>query len=503
MERSIESSWRSRLTGLALLALVGWVLPAGAEGQEPAADVREDGPEAASDAAELEVALLRTWTGDDLTIVDGLAQVPLAMLAGGTTGAYRFELTVFDEGDTQLYRDSWERSLSERAAAYTGAASSTLLEPFRFGVRPGSYEVDIRAYPTDAPDLGTHERVTVQAYENRPVASDLILADRVEPLDDEGGGSWSITRGGFGIAAVARTTVLPREPQLYYYLEVYGEDEAATDINVTASVVDGDDRMVYETPASAEEVPVGGLPLAGSLSLAGLPPGEYTLQLKVETGRKTAIRTAPFRMLDARAAEPRLADSYESEYFESLGDAELEETFGGVGYLVSESERQAYNSLPPDAKRRYLTEFFAQRDPAPEATGNAYLEEYLDRLGTVRQKYGELVGTNERAPWTTDAGRIYLRFGEPQERAINHFPSGSDTRPVSGLVQMQGEVPYEIWGYHTTGYVYLFIQETQFGNWRMIFTNDPNMRSLADWQDRVGSEALRELQQKFGIQPRF
>lgn len=506
MERSIESSLRGRLTGLALFALVGWGLPADAtaQEQEPAADVRENVQAAAtSDAVELEVALLRTWTTDDLTIVDGLAQVPLAMLAGGTTGAYRFELTVFDESDTQLYRDTWERSLSERAAAYTGAASSTLLEPFRFGVRPGSYEVDIRAYPTDAPDLGTRERITVQAYENRPVASDLFLADRVEPLDDEGGGSWSIAHGGFGIAAVARTTVMPREPRLYYYLELYGEDEAATEVRLAASVVDDAGKTVYETPATAEQVPVGGLPLAGSLSLAGLPPGEYALQLKVHADQETTVRTAPFRMLDARAAEPMLAGSYESEYFESLGEEELDETFGGVGYLVSESERQAYNSLPPDAKRRYLTQFFAQRDPAPEATGNAYLEEYLDRVGTVRRKYGELVGTGERAPWTTEAGRIYIRHGEPQERVINHYPSGSDTRPVAGITTMRGEVPYEIWGYHTTGYVYLFIQETQFGNWRMIFTNDPNMRSLADWQDRVGSEALRALQEQFGIQPRF
>ena len=502
MERSIDSSWRGSLTRLALLALVGWGLPSGATAQEPS-DVQADEEQATADAAQLEVALLRTWTSEDLTVVDGLAQVPLAMLAGGTTGAYRFELTVFDESDTQLYRDSWERSLSERAAAYAGAASSTLLEPFRFGVRPGTYEVDIRAYPTDAPDLGTHERVTVTAYEARPVASDLFLADRVEPLDAEGGGSWSITHGGFGIAAVASTTVLPREPRLYYYLEVYGEDEADTEVSYTASVVDGGGTAVYETPASVEQVPVGGLPLAGSLSLAGLPPGEYALRLTLQTGDERTVRDADFRMLDAQAAEPLLADSYETEYFESLGNEELEDTFGGVGYLVSESERQAYNSLPPDAKRRYLAQFFAQRDPAPGATGNAYLEEYLDRVATVRTKYGELVGTSERAPWTTEAGRIYIRFGEPQERVINHFPSGSDTRPVAGITTMRGEVPYEIWGYHSTGYVYLFIQETQFGNWRMIYTNDPNMRSLADWTDRIGSEAIRDLQEKFGIQPRF
>ena len=496
----IGSIRRSLFTWSALLALAGWALPTNTVAQE-AAGQDADAAEEAS-ASGFEASLLRTWTSDDLTIVDGLAQVPLAIMAGGTTGAYRFELTVFDHEGTQLYRDSWERNLSNRAAAYSEAASSTMLEPFRFGVRPGSYEVEIRAYPTDAPDLGTRARISVEAFAERPVASDLFLADRVEPLDAEGGGSWSITHGGFGISAVARTTVLPQEPRLFYYIEIYGANDAAVQAQLTASVVDANQRVIYTTPATTEQVPVGGLPYAGSLSLAGLPPGSYQLRLELELGDGGVTREAPFRMLDAAAARPVMPSSYEARYFESLSDEELDETFGGVGYMVSESERQAYNSLPPDAKRRYLTEFFASRNPTA-GSGNPFLETYLDRVGTVRRKYGELVGTSERPPWTTDAGRIYLRFGEPDERVINHFPSGADTRPVGGSQSLQGEQPYEIWGYHSTGYVYLFVQESQFGVWRMIYTNDRNLNSLADWYERVGPEAIRDMQTKFGIQPRF
>ena len=500
--RSMVSNRRRWGAWLPLVA-VALCPPSSAGAQEAGVPTETAGQVAATDAA-IEATLLRTWTADDLTIVDGLAQVPLGMLAGGTTGAYRFELTVFDSESTQLYRDTWERSLSNRAAAYTEAASSTMLEPFRFGVRPGAYEVEIRAYPTDAPDLGTHARLPVVAYAERPVASDLFLADRVEPLDDDGGGSWSITHGGFGIAAVARATVLPQEPRLYYYIELYGDPEAETEVELKASVVDGSGRVLYTTPATTEQVTVGGLPFAGSLSLAGLPPGAYDLRIELtgDGDEAATTRQAPFRMLDAESARPVTPASYESRYFASLSDEELASTFDGVGYMVSESERQAYQSLPPDAKRRYLTEFFASRNPTMDGMGNAFLEEYLERVGTVRMKYGELVGTGERAPWTTDAGRIYLRFGEPSERVINHFPSGADTRST-GVGSLQGEAPYEIWSYHSTGYVYLFVQESSFNVWRMIYTTDPNLRSLADWYERVGGQAIRDMQTQFGIQPRF
>jgi GWxTD domain-containing protein len=280
-------------------------------------------------------------------------------------------------------------------------------------------------------------------------------------------------------------------------------------VDVAAAVVGPDGKPLFQTPASRVTVPAGGVPYAGNLDLAGLPPGEYDLRLVItSTGSgdlPRTVREAPFRMLDRSSMAESAADaaSEEQKYFESLSEDELEDTFGGVGYLVSESERQAYRSLPVDAKRRYLTEFFRRHDPTPGVPGNGFLEDYVERVGTVRMKYGELVGTGERPPWTTDAGRIYLRWGEPDERLINHFPSGADTRPVGGTASLQGEAPYEIWSYHSTGFVYLFIQENQFGVWKMIFTTDPNMRSLADWRARVGAEALRDLSTKFGVQPRF
>ena len=109
----------------------------------------------------VETSLLRSWAGDGVTVVDGLVHVPLAMLAGGTTDAYRFEVTVNDSDGNQLFRDSWVREVSDQAATYVETDASYLLESFRFGLRPGVYEVDIRAYPTDAADLGVRQTLSL------------------------------------------------------------------------------------------------------------------------------------------------------------------------------------------------------------------------------------------------------------------------------------------------------------------------------------------------------
>lgn len=455
-------------------------------------------------AGGLEVTLLRTWAPEDLTVVDGLANVPLTMLAGGTTGAYRFELSVFDATDTQLYRDSWERQLSQQAAAYVESGTSHLLESFRFGVRPGEYEVEVRAYPTDAPDLGERIRLSLVAFDGRPATSDLFLAARVEPIaEGAGGGSWSVVHGGFGIAAAARTSVLPSEPDLYYYLELYGLDDETTRVSVNADVLSGD-RVVYRTPVSDLEVESGGVPFTGRISLAGLPEGDYQLAMNIGGDVEGERRLASFQMLSPERAVTAgtAAGSYEADYFGTLSDAELEQTFGGVAILITDTERSTFEALPPDAKRRYLTEFFQRQDPDPASPGNAFLDDYLERIATIRARYDESVGTGERMPWYTDRGRIYLQYGEPQDRIVNYSPSdiGSPSGVSGGFA---GEPPYEIWQYQTTSFVYLFIQEDQFDRWRLIYSTDPSIASLGDWYNRCGPSAKQDLRTNFGINPRF
>jgi len=426
------------------------------------------------------------------------------MLAAGTTDAYRFEITVSDRDGNELFRDSWVRELSDRAATYVETDAAFLLESFRFGLRPGTYEVDVRAYPTDAADLGVRQTIAVVAFAERPTASDLILSTRVEPLDSSGRGSWSVSRGGFGISAAARTVVLADDPGVYYYIELYGADEEST-VSVTAEIQDPSGVSLFRTPADEIEVSPGGRSFTGRLPLAGLPVGQYEFVMAVTSdGGESIVRTAWFEMRDAAAVTP-MASANQSElslYFNSLSDAELENTFNGVAVLVTEAERKTFEALPSDAKRRYLVEFFESRDANPYEPGNAFLDEYLERIATITSRYSERVGTGQRQPWTTDMGYLYLTLGEPADRIVNYSPSDQgDPAALVGAGGFAGEPPYEIWQYQTTGYVYLFIEENRFDAWRMIFTTDPNMSSMADWIRRIGENCARDLTTYFGIVP--
>jgi GWxTD domain-containing protein len=444
----------------------------------------------------IEARILRTWTGDEVTVVDGLASVPLSLLAASTDGAYKFELEVFDSDGNQLATDGWERKPDSRIAQID-RQDAALLETFRFAVKPGAYEVVVRAYPTDVPDMVMELRLPLDGFDERPDVSDLFLAYRVEPIDENSGGSrYPVTHNGYGIGVSVETVVLSDEPELYYYLELYGQDEAENLAKVSAEIVGAESgRVFYRTP-QREVAVTGTTPFAGPLSLAGLPPGDYELIMNVEGAGISRSRQSTFRMID-RSTIAAVELQVEEGYFFSLPESELEETFGGVVTMLSEGQRRGYEALPPDARRRFLTQFFAQHDPDPSTPDNAFLDEYLERIQLIRSRFTSIVGQEDRAPWTLPRGRIMLKYGEPTDQVINNFPAQSGGATLSGA----NEPPYEIWYYgKSTGFLFLFVAEDLFGTWRLIYSTDPWEKTLADWRDRVGSEAIRDLRQNFGIQ---
>ena len=101
-----------------------------------------------------------------------MASVPLSLLGASTVGAYKFELEVFDSEGNQLATDGWERKPDSRIVQID-RQDAALLETFRFAVKPGSYEVVVRAYPTDVPDLVMERRFPLDGFDERPDVSDL------------------------------------------------------------------------------------------------------------------------------------------------------------------------------------------------------------------------------------------------------------------------------------------------------------------------------------------
>jgi GWxTD domain-containing protein len=138
-----------------------------------------------------------------------------------------------------------------------------------------------------------------------------------------------------------------------------------------------------------------------------------------------------------------------------------------VAYIITQSERDAFNRLQSNEEREmFVEQFWLRRDPTPGTVENEFKDEHYRRIAYANDRFSSRADTRG---WKTDRGRIYITFGPPDE--IDSHPEGSAAKP-----------PYEDW-------LYRFIQgigsnvSMEFadtdGNGEFHMTMDPNSQGAA------------------------
>lgn len=144
-----------------------------------------------------------------------------------------------------------------------------------------------------------------------------------------------------------------------------------------------------------------------------------------------------------------------------------------VVYIISDQEKAAFERLATDEERRHFVEqFWERRDPTPGTPENEFKEEHYRRIAYANSHWAK--GT---AGWKSDRGRIYIKFGPPDE-IDSHPKGGSWIRPESEGGGTVMTYPFEDWRYyHFEGLGSLsieFVDATGTGDLRMIL--DPKAK---------------------------
>lgn len=430
-----------------------------------------------------DVTVYRSWRPPNVTMVEGMFRVDPELL-GTQDCAYGVRLTVRDERGTQLKREQWQG-----ACPVSDGATAAALETFQFQVVPATYTVEVEVYPQSQPNRRSTRTITVQGLAAEPLVSDLILARAVGFMDATNAGDWTLQRGTIGLQTSSQMVIMTCDttrvrcdpPKLAYYLELYPESDEPMTGSVAGVVKRPDGRELARFELQRLQRLDEPRPVAGNISVANLPPGAYTFETQVQLDDTVLVRSHPFFV-----ASPDGSGGGQGWFF-TLSEQELADMFGPVVVWLTPSEADVYVTLPPDAQREFLSRQFGREAPTQGGTPSTALEDFLERSQTVSTRYVE-TGRAGQAPWRTDRGRIYMLRGAPAQQF-------SRPRPQGGL-------PYELWSYSgRQSYVYLYVDETRMGHFRLIYTNDPNEQSVHDWRQRVGTEALEDMS-RVGHNPR-
>jgi len=113
-----------------------------------------------------------------------------------------------------------------------------------------------------------------------------------------------------------------------------------------------------------------------------------------------------------------------------------------VESIIRPDERDAWKKLQTDEEReQFIAIFWHGRDPDPDTEANEYREEYYERVQYVNEHFSSGIPGVK-----TDRGRIYLKYGKPNE--VESHPSGGAYTPAS--YEGSGATstyPFEKWWY--------------------------------------------------------
>jgi GWxTD domain-containing protein len=288
-------------------------------------------------------------------------------------------------------------------------------------------------------------------------------------------------------------------PALSFYYEIYDLEEEQRDpagepYRVVVQVRDASGSVVHEDEHALIAAPEAmSFRRTGMLDITGLEAGAYDLRVQVEspsrglraeTERRFRIVWKGEDVAGRAAARPRGSWAFA----ERTGVEVIDE----MRALLGQGEIKRLEEMGPEERSAWIESYWKERDPSPETELNELREEHYRRIRVANTRFASL----RMKGMETDRGRIYVRFGEPDEIRVGFadqsFISGSETiggrdAQIGAGARIRGgfnvdEKEYEVWTYTERGDVlgdrekvssglgmrFVFVDVEGYGNFRLV-----------------------------------
>jgi len=251
------------------------------------------------------------------------------------------------------------------------------------------------------------------------------------------------------IPSVTRTFGREENSRLVYYFEIYPGADSISPIVVETKIRHAAKGMQYRDTLHLDLGDKTEKQLR-EISLAHFTPGDYELEiiLRGRRNKKLSEQRHDFEILWTQ--EGMIRNDWNSAV------AQLELYADNDNYLPPEGLDKLKDLETLEERQQAFDQFWQERDPSPGTPENEFKSAFYHRIALANHYFGMLY----RQGWKTDRGRVFVRYGEPDQ--------------VDDIPFSPSSVPYQIWHYYTSGRYrkFLFVDENQDGDYRLQFPYD-------------------------------
>ena len=352
---------------------------------------------------------------------------------------------VFKQGDNiktfkkyNLLSPELKDSLAERV---------NFMDQQRISLPNGTYEFEITIDDINSEEIPfkSNQILTIDYSNEKINISDIELVESLKKTTEKS----IISKSGYDILPYTSDFYPEDFEKIAFYAEVYNTDKVLganegflinyfIESQETGKIVGNYSSFARET---AKPVNV----ILNSFTIEKLPSGNYNIAIEVKNKQNELLaqKRIFFQRSNPKATPLLVSDDYLNSFVAQMSKDQLKEHIASIEPISDNVEiKFAENQLKggdESLMRQHLYNFWVTRNAAdPQTEWNNYYENV--------KTANKLFATSIKKGYTTDRGRVYLKYGKPNTRSV--FPSEPNA------------YPYEIWHYYKIG---------QFSNKKFVF----------------------------------
>lgn len=332
---------------------------------------------------------------------------------------YTFKLT--NEFASTVFNNSYSDDVDISKATKNYKEGSAIIIK-TFPIAPGKYNLHVEVKDRNAAlNASKNYPLTVEVSSADIYASSIMFISSYDKTDE---GKKSIT------PAIDNNVGSLKEFFIFY--ELYNKKAAAEDNSISYSFIDAKSSEVFKKTVSYNLQP-GANKIIEKFPADNFTVGDYRIDVKNSAGTLLATKKFNNRWVDF-----------------PFNIKDLDQAISQLQYIAKSDELEKIKSAKTTAeKEKRFIEFWKSKDPSPNTSKNELMIEYYSRIKVANEKFGSY-----KEGWKSDMGMVFIIFGNPS--SIDRHPFDNNAKP------------YEVWEYYDINRQFVFIDDSGFGDFRLL-----------------------------------
>jgi GWxTD domain-containing protein len=372
------------------------------------------------------------------TRVDVFIRVPYSNVQfvktpSGFVARYSITLTLYDEDEDNIILEKmWNEKIE-----VTDFSQAISTRNYNYSYKSFELEPETYSLRCEVVDKDSKKNFVLTALANVAEFEDdeLGLSDIILVVDKVQG------KNGPMLIPSVSNKVTSNDTTLYFFYEVYSDTARSVDVQYV--LTDKEDENVY-TEIVNLNLAKGSNFIEHEITNLTFTLGRFVLTARlVDEGEFVSRRVSKVLISHIYGFPPTITD--------------LELAVNQMTYIANNPEMDyIMEGETYEEKLNRFKEYWKSKDPNPNSEGNAVLVEYFRRV-----EYANTHFKHYFEGWKTDMGMVYIVLGAPSN--VERHPFDYDSKP------------YEIWDYYDINKRFVFVDQTGFGDYRLLDSQ------LGDW----------------------